>query len=94
VSQTSTASWCLRQCRTPKIGLIYIFNREMGEPLVPIEERPVPQIGKVVSEMLSPTQPVPIGMPTLAPQGFTPAVAWGFGFIAAGSHSINMADDG
>lgn len=61
-----------------KMGLIFIFNRETGEPLVPIEERPVPQAGKVEGESLSPTQPFPVGMPTLAPQGFTPEDAWGF----------------
>jgi quinoprotein glucose dehydrogenase len=64
-----------------KMGLIFVFNRETGEPLVPIEERRVPQNGKVATETLSPTQPFPVGMPTLAPQGFTPADAWGFTFI-------------
>jgi len=61
-----------------KMGLIFIFNRETGEPLVPIEERPVPHAGKVAEENLSPTQPFPVGMPTLSPQGFTPDDAWGF----------------
>jgi quinoprotein glucose dehydrogenase len=61
-----------------KMGLIFVFNRETGEPLVPIEERPVPQTGQVATEILSPTQPFPVGMPTLAPQGFSPDDAWGF----------------
>lgn len=61
-----------------KMGLIFIFNRETGEPLVPIEERPVPQGGKADSETLSPTQPFPVGMPTLAPQGFSLDDIWGF----------------
>lgn len=61
-----------------KQGLIFIFNRETGEPLVPIEERPVPQEGAVAGEKLSPTQPFPVGMPTIAPQSFTPDQAWGF----------------
>lgn len=61
-----------------KMGLVFIFNRETGEPLVPIEERPVPQKGAVKGEVLSPTQPFPVGMPALAPQGFTPEDAWGF----------------
>ena len=64
-----------------KMGLIFVFNRATGEPLVPIEERPVPQSVKVKGEMLSPTQPFPVGMPTLAPQGFSPDDAWGFTFI-------------
>jgi len=64
-----------------KTGLIFAFNRATGEPLVPIVERPVPQQGKVAGEQLSPTQPFPVGMPTLATQGFSPDQAWGFTFI-------------
>lgn len=64
-----------------KTGLIFAFNRATGEALVPIVERPVPQVGTVAGEKLSPTQPFPEGMPALAPQGFTPDDAWGFTFI-------------
>jgi quinoprotein glucose dehydrogenase len=60
-----------------KTGLIFAFNRATGEPLVPIVERKVPQTG-VEGEHLSPTQPFPVGMPTLAPQSFSPDDAWGF----------------
>ena len=61
-----------------KTGLIFVFNRKTGEPLLPYVERPVPQEGGVRDEWLSPTQPFPVGMPTLAPQGVTPDDAWGF----------------
>lgn len=61
-----------------KTGLIFVFNRETGEPLVPIEERKVPQTGMVAGEKLSPTQPFPVGMPTLVQHGFGPDDAWGF----------------
>ncbi|AXQ31507.1 pyrroloquinoline quinone-dependent dehydrogenase [Solimonas sp. K1W22B-7] len=61
-----------------KTGLIFVFNRATGEPLVPIQERRVSQLGKVAGEQLSPTQPFPVGMPTLAPQKFSPDDAWGF----------------
>ena len=61
-----------------KMGMIFIFNRETGEPLVPIEERPVPQKGAVPGEVLSPTQPFPVGMPLITPHGFSPDDAWGF----------------
>ncbi len=64
-----------------KQGLIFIFNRITGEPLVPIEEREVPQQGAVVGEQLSPTQPFPVGMPAVSPQGFSPDDVWGFTFI-------------
>lgn len=61
-----------------KQGLIFIFDRATGEPLVPIEERPVPQDGAVPGEWLSPTQPFPVGMPAVVPQSFSPDDAWGF----------------
>ncbi|MES2491316.1 MAG: pyrroloquinoline quinone-dependent dehydrogenase [Pseudomonadota bacterium] len=61
-----------------KTGLIFVFNRATGEPLVPIEERKVPQKGVVAGEKLSPTQPFPVGMPTLVKHGFSPDDAWGF----------------
>lgn len=64
-----------------KQGLIFIFNRETGEPLVPVEERSVPQVGAVAGEKLSPTQPFPVGMPAVSPQGFSPDAAWGFTFV-------------
>lgn len=61
-----------------KMGLIFVFNRKTGEPLTPIEERPVPQQGAVPGEWLSPTQPFPVGMPAIGPLGMTPEDAWGF----------------
>lgn len=61
-----------------KMGLIFVFNRETGEPLVPIEERQVPQQGRVEGEVLSPTQPFPVGMPAVMPLGFSPDDVWGF----------------
>lgn len=64
-----------------KTGLIFAFNRATGEPLIPIVEKKVPQNGRIEGEVLSPTQPFPEGMPTLAPQGFKPDDAKGFTFI-------------
>lgn len=61
-----------------KMGLIFVLNRVTGEPLVPVEERPVPQQGKVDGEVLSPTQPFSVGMPTIGKSGFSPDDAWGF----------------
>ncbi|WP_103335488.1 membrane-bound PQQ-dependent dehydrogenase, glucose/quinate/shikimate family [Pseudotabrizicola formosa] len=50
-----------------KLGMFFIFNRETGELLVEVEERPVPQ-GGVESERLSPTQPFVVDFPsTLKP---------------------------
>ena len=41
-----------------KQAFVYVFNRETGQPVWPIVERPVPQ-GIVPGEWYSPTQPFP-----------------------------------
>src|SRR5690606_16352844 len=41
-----------------KQGFLFVFDRVTGEPIWPIEERPVEQ-SKVPGEILSPTQPFP-----------------------------------
>lgn len=64
-----------------KTGLIFVFNRATGEPLVPMVERPVDSSVAVPGEAPARTQPIPQGMPTLAPQGFSPDDAWGFTFV-------------
>ncbi len=63
-----------------KQSFVFIFNRETGEPLFPIEERPVPHDG-VAGEWLSPTQPFPVAPPPFVKQGVSPDDAWGFTFI-------------
>jgi quinoprotein glucose dehydrogenase len=42
-----------------KQGFVYVLDRETGEPVWPIEERPVAQEPTVPGEQLSPTQPFP-----------------------------------
>ena len=42
-----------------KQGFVYAFDRETGESLWPIEERPVPQETNMPGEVPSPTQPFP-----------------------------------
>ena len=63
-----------------KMGHLFILNRETGEPLFPVEERPVPQVGQVPEEYLSPTQPFPVMPKPLHPAGLTADDAWGFTF--------------
>ena len=53
-----------------KQGFLYVFNRETGEPIWPIEERPVPA-SEVPGEPLSPTQPFPTRPEPFARQKFT-----------------------
>ena len=60
-----------RGAATTKTGLVFMLNRETGEPFFPIDERPVPT-GDVPGEWLSPTQPFPQKPPPLVPQGITP----------------------
>lgn len=51
-----------------KQAFLYVFNRENGKPIWPIEERPVPQ-GDVPGERYSPTQPFPTKPPAFDNQG-------------------------
>ena len=60
-----------------KMGHIFLLDRETGEPLYPVEERPVPQ-GGVPGETLSPTQPFPTHPAPLHPYDVTAANAFGF----------------
>ena len=53
-----------------KQGFLFVFDRVTGEPLWPVEERPVPQ-SDVPGEHSSPTQPFPTAPPPFARQSFT-----------------------
>ncbi len=53
-----------------KHGLVFVFDRVTGEPLWPIEERPVPQ-SDLVGEQAWPTQPFPTKPPPLMRQAYT-----------------------
>ncbi|MDP2380313.1 MAG: PQQ-binding-like beta-propeller repeat protein, partial [Pseudohongiella sp.] len=58
--------------QTSKQGFVYVFDRITGEPVWPIEERPVPQ-STVAGERSSPTQPFPTKPPPFEPQGISDA---------------------
>jgi quinoprotein glucose dehydrogenase len=51
-----------------KQGFAFVFDRVTGEPVWPIEERPVPQ-SDVPGEQTSPTQPFPTKPPPFTEQG-------------------------
>ena len=53
-----------------KQGMVFVFNRETGEPLFPIEERPVPQ-SDIPGEHSWPTQPFPLKPAPYARQELT-----------------------
>jgi quinoprotein glucose dehydrogenase len=61
-----------------KTGMVFVFNRETGEPLFPIEERPVPTDTDIPGEVLSPTQPFPVKPPVLVRNSISVDDAWGF----------------
>ena len=54
-----------------KQGFVYVFDRVTGEPVWPIEERPVPQGFNMPGEVLSPTQPFPTKPAPFDYQGVT-----------------------
>ncbi|MBI4623242.1 MAG: PQQ-binding-like beta-propeller repeat protein, partial [Verrucomicrobia bacterium] len=55
-----------------KHGLLFVFDRVTGEPLWPIEERPVPQTD-LAGEQTWPTQPFPVKPAPLMRQSYTEA---------------------
>ncbi len=59
-----------------KTGLVFVLDRETGEPFLPIEERAVPQ-GGVEGEVLSPSQPFPVNTPPLVNNTLDPSDAFG-----------------
>jgi quinoprotein glucose dehydrogenase len=54
-----------------KNGFVFVLNRETGEPIWPIVERPVPK-SDMPGEQASPTQPFPTAPPPFERQSFTP----------------------
>jgi quinoprotein glucose dehydrogenase len=57
-----------------KMGHVFVLNRLTGSPLVPVEERPVPQTD-IPGEQSSPTQP--FSTISLVPEKFSASEAWG-----------------
>ncbi len=57
---------------TTKSGYLYLLNRETGQPIFGVEERPMPK-SDVPGELAFPTQPIPVKPQAIARVGFTPA---------------------
>ncbi|MGZ5923287.1 MAG: pyrroloquinoline quinone-dependent dehydrogenase [Rhizomicrobium sp.] len=62
-----------------KQGLLFTIDRDTGVPLIPVIERKVSQ-GGAPGERLSPTQPIPVAPPPLAPSRIKPEDAYGLTF--------------
>jgi quinoprotein glucose dehydrogenase len=63
-----------------KMGFVFILDRRTGEPLFPVEERPVPQNPDFPDLVLSPTQPFPVLPKSVAQNDLDPEDAFGFTF--------------
>ena len=59
-----------------KTGMLYVLHRETGEPLVPVEERPVPP-SRIPGEEVSPTQPFTASIAPLSPHRLGVEDIWG-----------------
>ena len=59
-----------------KTGQLFVLNRETGEPVFPVEERPVPK-SDVAGEESWPTQPFTTLTPPLSPHVMRADSAWG-----------------
>jgi len=64
-----------------KTGLLFVLDRDTGEPVLPVEERGVPQQGAVDGETLSPTQPFPTATPPIVPNTIDAKDAFGLTFF-------------
>lgn len=53
-----------------KSGFVFLLDRETGEPLFPVEEKPVPASDLKEEETWT-TQPIPLAPPPFSPQVFT-----------------------
>src|SRR5690606_22976545 len=53
-----------------KQGFVFVFDRETGEPIFPIEEKPVPA-SDILGEESWPTQPFPVKPAPYARQSLT-----------------------
>ena len=62
-----------------KMGVVFVFQRDTGEPVFPIEEIPVPQTD-VPGERTSPTQPRPVKPEPFSTQTITEDDVWGLTF--------------
>ena len=57
--------------QTTKTGFVFLFNRETGDNLFPIEELPVPTDTEIEGESIWPTQPIPTLPKPFSRQSFT-----------------------
>jgi quinoprotein glucose dehydrogenase len=76
--------------QTSKQGFLYVLNRVTGEPVYPIEERPVPK-STVPGEVSSPTQPF-VDKPVSTVDPKWPGVFWLADLVAFGACSKQASE--
>ena len=78
-----------------KMGFLFVVNRETGEDVWPIEERPVPQgDGNIEGEELCPTQPFPTKPTPLLDQSQNrPEVWWIADLLSASANARALWDN-
>src|SRR5438552_7279470 len=59
-----------------KTGMLFVLNRETGQPIFPVEERPVPT-SDIPGEQASRSQPFTAVTPPLSPHRFSTDSVWG-----------------
>jgi quinoprotein glucose dehydrogenase len=59
-----------------KTGMLFVLNRDTGQPILPVEERAVPA-SDIPLETASPTQPFTLATPPISPHRFTVDQVWG-----------------
>lgn len=79
--------------QSTKMGFLFVVNRETGEDVWPIEERPVPGgDGTVEGEVYAPTQPFPTRPAPLLDQAEKPEV-WGLADAASFGQCSRLMND-
>lgn len=59
-----------------KTGMIWVLDRETGQPLTKVEEKPIKK-GSIPGEQYTATQPFSVGMPQIGNQTMTESDMWG-----------------
>lgn len=62
--------------QSTKMGMLFVLNRVTGEPIFPVEERPVSQSGAVAGEVLAPTQKFALTPPPMNDPFDWPGLWW------------------
>jgi quinoprotein glucose dehydrogenase len=76
--------------QTTKMGMLFVFNRLTGEPVFPVEERPVPA-SDIEGEYTSPTQPFSSIPPLVSHAPVTEKDAWGMFYFDTKSCAKKIA---